>query len=182
MNPLNEAFDFTPDELAANRAGRLSDAQRAALMKVLGRVLDRQRPLPVVGLAGLVIGVGLLATAALRIVSRATPGGIGLLIGLGLLVTGGGAALLAGRSASPGSDPAAVFNDQIRDERIEVLRGSVRLTQADALLVGEEMVTYLTRPRRSAADALHDDRIYTAYTIEITGTRVLLSLEESTEK
>lgn len=180
MNPLNDAFDFTPDELAANRAGRLSDAQRAALMKVLGRVLDRQRPLPVAGLAGLVIGVGLLATATLRVVSGAGPGGIGLLIGLGLLAAGGGAALLAGRPAPPG-DPAAVFDDQIRDERIEVLHGPVRLTQADALLVGEEMVAYLTRPRRGLADAVQHNKSYIVYTIEIAETRVLLSLEESTD-
>jgi len=182
MNPLCDAFDFTPDELAANRAGRLSDAQRAALMKVLGRALDRQRPLPVVGLAGLVIGVGLLATAVLRAITGAGPGGPLPWIGLGVLAMGGAALLLARRSDAQPDDPAAVFDAQIRDDRIAVLHGPVRLTPADALRVGDQEVVFLTRPRRTAPDTLQADAVYTVYTIEIEGTRVLLSLEEMGEK
>lgn len=169
-------FDFDETELADNRAGRLSRAQRSALMKLLGRRLFRQRPVPLAGLVGLVVAVGLLATAAHRFLSRAALGPALPLIGLALAAAAGAGLLIARRAAPPPGDEADPFDTQIRDDRVESFSGRVRATPTE-LFVGPVLVGYLTRPRRDPASVLDAGQVYTVYTIEIDGARLLLSLE-----
>lgn len=160
--PLDEAFQFTPADLAANQAGNLSETQRKQLEKVRLR--------SVVGMGGFVVVMVFVATLILFLGQR-NDAAVLTLIGIFLTVVN---ALMVGiavqtylRINRDLTQPVTHYATQIK----RTLRVSGRRPSFILTLDNEEKVFV----NRNAFNAIHEGIPYTLH--RSAGSRSILSAE-----
>lgn len=161
---LPEALGFTETELAANRAGHLTDTQKERLSKMWRRTLNI--------LIAVVIGVGLIATIFLYL-AQENNSLILYVIGIGLTVLN---AVIMGIGAS---SYLRVSRD-IRNGRAAVLEGTLRhtirlsgRTRTYILDIGSERIVV----PRATFNAFEEGIGYRLY--RAPATRMLLTAEKT---
>jgi hypothetical protein len=159
---LSEALQFTPDDLAANREGRLSAAQSERLRHLRRRSV-------MVGLSMIVL-IGLVA-AALLFVALRNQSGILQLVGIGVTITNAAITGVLARNWLR-------LSGDLRDGRASALTGEARHT----IRVTGRIANYLLRVEREEMNvskpvffAFEEGRRYRFY--RAPASRVLLSAE-----
>lgn len=164
--PLERALEFTPDELDANRQGRLSPRQEREVAAVLGTMRRRTRLWQGFGI---VWTVGFAVWALIRTSPHLLPSEVGtraVLMGLVVVLLARGMIEMWRRSTD------------LRERRISVAEGVAETysTMADGELIVGDLHAIVTHRQLKGFEA---ERSYRVYHVSAGGqSHILLSAEE----